>query len=91
MKYENRKEKTLEVLNILAKTDLDYKLKDPNTSQINIYLNDNQLVVYYVMEKTMYYKKNSKEKVLRNTFYDLKLENVEIMEVISLANLYKKL
>ena len=85
MKYENRKEKTLEVLNILAKTDLDYKLKDPNTSQINIYLNDNQLVVYYVMKKTMYYKKNSKEKVLRNTFYDLKLENVEIMEVIGFA------
>ncbi len=85
MKYENRKEKTLEVLNILSKTNLDYKLKDPNTSQINIYLNDNQLVVYYVMKKTMYYKKNSKEKVLRNTFYDLKLENVEIMEVIGFA------
>jgi hypothetical protein len=85
MKYENRKEKTLEVLNILTKTNLDYKLKDANTSQINIYLNDNQLIVYYVMKRTMYYKKNSKENILSNTFYDIKLENVGIMEVISFA------
>ena len=86
MKYKDRKEKTLKVLEILNKTSLNFKLKDTNTSQINIYLNNNQLIVYYAMKKTMYYKSNSKEQVLRNTFYDLKYENVGIDDVIIFAN-----
>lgn len=81
-KTKERQDKTLKVLNKLKETDLKYELKYSASSQINIYLKDNQLIVYYVIKKTMYYKPNSK---IGGAFNE-KCENIEIEDVITFAN-----
>ena len=78
---------TLKALEKLKTTNLNHKLVDPISSQINIYLSQNGLIVYYVMRKSMYYKKNTRENRLKDNFYDIKRLNVELEDVIGFAKI----